>query len=48
MLTMRVREGGRVVNASPCWVATGVQRGSAREILGLQVATTSAARGPAG
>jgi hypothetical protein len=38
-LTMKVREGGRVVNVAVL-VATGVNGDGHREILGLQVATT--------
>jgi putative transposase len=38
-LTMKVREGGRVVNVS-VMVATGVNADGHREILGIQVATT--------
>ena len=38
-LTMKVREGGRVVNVA-VMVATGVNGDGSREILGLQVATT--------
>ena len=37
-LTMKVREGGRVVNAV-CLVATGVNGDGHREVLGLRVAT---------
>ena len=43
-LTMKVREGGRVVNVA-CLVATGVNADGHREILGLDV---SLGRGPAG
>ena len=38
-LTMKVREGGRVINAV-CLVATGVNGDGHREVLGLQVATS--------
>jgi putative transposase len=38
-LTMRLREGGRVVKVA-CLVATGVNADGYREILGLQVAST--------
>jgi len=38
-LTMKVREGGRVVNAV-CLVATGVNADGHREVLGLRVATS--------
>jgi len=38
-LTMKVREGGRVVNAV-CLVATGVNGDGHREVLGLRVATS--------
>ncbi len=38
-LTMKVREGGRIVNIA-CLVATGVNAGGHREILGIDVATT--------
>lgn len=38
-LTMRVREGGRVVKVA-CLVATGVDADGYREILGLQVTST--------
>jgi hypothetical protein len=38
-LTMKVREGGRVVNVAVL-VATGVNGDGHREILGLQVAST--------
>ncbi len=37
-LTMKVREGGRVINAV-CLVATGVNADGHREVLGLRVAT---------
>ncbi|MDK6499180.1 transposase, partial [Escherichia coli] len=38
-LTMKVREGGRVINAV-AMVATGVNADGRREVLGLRVATT--------
>jgi transposase-like protein len=43
-LTMKVREGGRVINAVVV-VATGVNADGRREVLGLQTATS--ATGPA-
>jgi transposase-like protein len=43
-LTMKVREGGRVLNVS-VMVATGVNRDGHREILGIQVATTESGAG---
>ena len=38
-LTMKVREGGRIVNIA-CLVATGVNGEGHREILGVDMATT--------
>ena len=43
-LTMKVREGGRVVNAV-AMVATGVNADGRREVLGLRVATTESGAG---
>ena len=43
-LTMKVREGGRVLNVS-VMVATGVNADGHREILGIQVATTESGAG---
>ena len=40
-LTMKVREGGRVINAV-VMVATGVNADGHREVLGLEVATSKA------
>jgi transposase-like protein len=38
-LTMKVREGGRIVNVA-CLLAVGINAGGHREILGIDVATT--------
>jgi transposase-like protein len=44
-LTMKVREGGRVVNAVAL-VATGVNADGHREVLGCKVATADGPQGP--